>query len=136
MLTIYEKRENARLSEHFNQHEFDCKCKYPDCTYTLIDHRVLINLEELRSRTGEPVIITSGYRCQMHNIDVGGVRNSFHKRAKAVDIVLPTGYAMNDYIQFIKKCGFNLIIPYEEQDFVHCQIASIPEAEKFLEEFS
>lgn len=136
MHKIYDKRENVRFSDHFRQHEFDCKCKYRDCTFTIVDTRLVYILEELRARTGEPVIITSGYRCQMHNGDVGGVNNSFHKRGQAVDISLPTGWSMNDYVEQARRSGFMLIIPYEEHDFVHCQISAPVETEKFLAEIT
>ena len=43
-------------------------------------------LDPLRTATGFPVIITSGYRCQELNSAVGGVRNSRHLLGLAADI--------------------------------------------------
>ena len=136
MHRFFKKRDGARLSDHFRQHEFDCKCKNKDCTFTIVDMRLIPILEELRARTGEPVIITSGFRCQVHNHEVGGVPNSFHKRGQAVDIVLPTAWAMNDYVDAAAKSGFMMTIPYDDQDFVHCQISSPVEHNQFLEDIS
>lgn len=136
MLKIYNKRENVQISKNFNQAEFDCKCKNQDCTFTLLDLRVVDFLEDLRARTGEPVVLSSAFRCMAHNRSVGGVRNSFHKRGKAVDIILPTGWAMNDYVEEIKKVGFTMIIPYPDADFVHAHIATISQLEKAEDYFT
>ena len=46
-----------------------------------------VSLEILRSYIGaDPIIITSGYRCEKHNAEVGGVANSMHMTGKAADI--------------------------------------------------
>lgn len=53
--------------------------------------RVLVYniLEPARVALGEPIVITSGYRCQRLNKAVGGVQNSQHCKGEAVDIRLP-----------------------------------------------
>lgn len=43
-------------------------------------------LDPLRRLYGKPIIITSGYRCQMLNDLVGGVKNSWHTKGNAADI--------------------------------------------------
>ena len=43
-------------------------------------------LEPLREHFGEPIYVSSGYRCPELNKAVGGVRNSQHMRGEAVDI--------------------------------------------------
>lgn len=57
-------------------------------------------LQPLRDHYGQPVKISSGYRCQALNKAVGGVTNSQHMRGQAADIkilgVTPTHIA--DYI--------------------------------------
>ena len=47
----------------------------------------LERLEEIREAYGEPIIITSGYRCPELNAAVGGASNSQHRKGEAVDIV-------------------------------------------------
>ncbi len=44
------------------------------------------NLEIIRSRLGEPIYISSGWRTVDHNRKVGGVKNSQHLQGKAADI--------------------------------------------------
>lgn len=43
-------------------------------------------LDELRSRFGKPLLVTSGYRSPAHNKAVGGVPNSFHTQGLAADL--------------------------------------------------
>ena len=43
-------------------------------------------LEPLRSAMNEPIIISSGYRCEQLNRAVGGVSNSQHLKGQAADI--------------------------------------------------
>jgi len=43
----------------------------------------------MRISLGEPMVISSGYRCKKHNKEVGGVPNSAHLRGLAADIAIP-----------------------------------------------
>ncbi len=43
-------------------------------------------LNKARERAGVPFRITSGYRSEQHNKDVGGVKNSSHRYGLAADI--------------------------------------------------
>lgn len=54
-------------------------------------------LEPLRSYVGQPIIISSGYRCNQLNIKVGGAYASQHTLGEAADIQLPlTSYTAWD----------------------------------------
>lgn len=46
-------------------------------------------LEPLRAHVGQPITISSGYRCPMLNRAVGGSSTSQHMTGEAVDIRLP-----------------------------------------------
>ena len=46
-------------------------------------------LEPLREFAGQPIIISSGYRCPQLNIKVGGVYSSQHTLGEACDIRIP-----------------------------------------------
>ena len=46
-------------------------------------------LEPLREFAGQSIIISSGYRCNVLNIKVGGVYASQHTLGEAADILLP-----------------------------------------------
>lgn len=87
-----------KLTEHFSLREFEqseTAKKYG------IDNRVPSKfvptlqqlcqevLEPLRSFVGQPIIISSGYRCNQLNIKVGGAYASQHTLGEAADIQLP-----------------------------------------------
>ena len=73
----YTKGESIQLSANFKSTEFDCKCK-GYCAETLIDAELVETLQKIRDHFGKPITINSGYRCKMHNKNVGGVSNSQH----------------------------------------------------------
>lgn len=60
-------------------------------------------LEPLREAMGEPIRISSGYRCERLNRAVGGVANSQHTKGQAADICidgdLKKGRKWFDYIK-------------------------------------
>ena len=72
------------LSRNFSRSEFAC----PHCGKAEIDSLLVAALQRIRDRAG-PVVVTSGYRCPVHNEAVGGVKNSQHLYGKAADIYVP-----------------------------------------------
>lgn len=61
-------------------------------------------LEPLREKLSKPIIITSGYRCEILNKKVGGAPNSQHTRGQAVDIIVK-GITPKTLYEFIKSSG-------------------------------
>lgn len=59
------------------------------CNYIVFSHI----LESVRRTLGRPVLITSGYRCSRLNSAVGGAKNSYHTRYRAVDIAVSSSEA-------------------------------------------
>jgi uncharacterized protein YcbK (DUF882 family) len=78
------KKDNKKLSPHFNSKEFECNCK--KCDWQYIEDSLLQKLEKVRELYGKPIKITSGYRCPEHNRAIGGAANSSHVSGMAVDI--------------------------------------------------
>ena len=82
--------KNTRLSKHFMLAEFLNQGKYTDNVPTM---QAVANmtygchqlLEPARLIVG-PIIISSGFRCEAVNRQVGGVRNSQHLIGQAADI--------------------------------------------------
>lgn len=68
--------------KNFRPQEFAC----PHCGDVKIDSVLVLVLQKLRDFLGEPVVITSAYRCPEHNEKVGGVPGSAHIKGYAVDI--------------------------------------------------
>ena len=74
---------DSRLSENFTSREFCCSC---GCGSVRVDEKLVQGLQKLRDRLARPIRITSGYRCEKHNREVGGATNSLHLTGQAADI--------------------------------------------------
>lgn len=72
----------TKLSEHFTREELACHhCGRCDL------HPLLVpKLELLRAAVGRPLRVVSGFRCVVHNRQVGGARRSRHLLGEAVDV--------------------------------------------------
>ena len=72
----------------FKEKEFACKCcgQLPPLARENVKALVSVVLDPVREKLGMPVVVNSGYRCEKHNKDVGGVRNSQHLRGEAADV--------------------------------------------------
>lgn len=84
-MTTYNKGKTTKLSKNFNTIEFDCKGK-GCCSKTLIEPKLIEQLQKIRNHFGKPITINSGYRCSIHNKAVGGTINSKHTKGMAADI--------------------------------------------------
>ena len=76
-----------RISPHFHEDEFACKCcgEVGDKKQLQI---LVARLEMLRSQFNKPIKVISGYRCPKHNTKVGGAKKSQHMLSQAADIVI------------------------------------------------
>ena len=57
------------------------------CAYHLLHVLVEQLLDPIREAWGEPIVVSSGYRCKELNTLVGGVKNSHHMLGCAADII-------------------------------------------------
>lgn len=75
----------SKLSDHFDSDEFKCHCcgKLPQHG---ISKELITLLEQIRNVFGKSITITSGYRCEHHNREVGGAKKSQHMDGIAADI--------------------------------------------------
>lgn len=77
--------------KYFTEYEFE-RTNHQDLFEHVPDNlrgnmcKTLSKLDKVREAFGKPIVITSGYRSPSLNMLVGGVKNSYHTRAKAVDI--------------------------------------------------
>ncbi len=71
-----------QISKHFHGDEFACPC----CGVVKIDEDLLEALEGIHDILDTPLHVLSGYRCEKHNKEVGGEKNSQHCLGKAADI--------------------------------------------------
>ena len=71
--------------KYFKKSEFRCPCGHCNGFPVEMDMRVIRILDKIREYYGQPIIVTSGVRCDFENRQVGGAWNSTHKQGKAVD---------------------------------------------------
>ena len=85
MIPTYPVNDNTLLSTHFNVSEFRCKCgKAHD---TLLADELVEKLEQLYAALDcSKIIVTSGFRCSMHDRTVGGSGTGQHTKGNAADI--------------------------------------------------
>ncbi len=70
---------------HFSREEFACRCGNCGGFPAEVDLRLLRQADDLREMLGVAIHVSSGVRCNSHNIAVGGVANSRHLAGKAMD---------------------------------------------------
>ena len=122
-MLIFKKFEKGMLSKNFSARELECKCNSNLCAYVFISKRVLLKLEESRSNLGDrPLVISSGFRCQSHNNNVGGVVNSYHTIGHAVDILLPAHVNSLDRFETGLEDIWDTVISYKSDSFCHCSL--------------
>jgi zinc D-Ala-D-Ala carboxypeptidase len=111
-----------RLTEHFTLEEFKCRC----CgQYDLAPlQRLAAELELVRPDVG-PMTITSGFRCKVHNANVGGAPHSFHLRGLAADIACSTHAARFRLVKSLLEHGWTRI--GIAKLFVHADLGEAPQ---------
>jgi len=102
LLLPHRPQPGRRLSPHFAEAEFACRC----CGLVRVNQCLVQLLEQLRGQLGgKLVVISSAYRCAVHNRAVGGARQSQHLLGNAADIAV-TGAAPPDVAAAAEKLGF------------------------------
>jgi hypothetical protein len=82
--------------DHFPIEEFFCRC---NCGKVFIHPDLKPTLEQIREKYGQPMIITSGYRCATYNAVIGG--GPEHVRGEAADVYCAGD---TDRFKFLSAC--------------------------------
>lgn len=106
------------MTNYFSRKELECKC----CGVCLVSDDLIMRLNQAREMAGIPFIITSGYRCQKHNEEVGGVPTSAHTKGLAVDIAFKNSNQCFKIVRALYDAGFKRIGINFAKSFVHCDI--------------
>lgn len=93
--------------------------------------RMANTLERVRALLGQPVIVSSCYRCDALNIAVGGSLTSRHKLALATDFICPKYGSVLKVCQAIEESdiAFDQLI-YEYARWVHLGLAKVEGTER------
>lgn len=112
----------AKISEHFNDKDFSCNCKY--CQGSLKISLGLIGaLELIRCHFNRRVNIIRAYRCPELNNELRGWNKSYHLEGKAADITV-SGVPYEEVFKYIEinvpeVKGLGL---YPGEKFVHLDV--------------
>lgn len=110
-------------SAHFLMDEYACDCAgYCDGWPAAMDPELLEKIETFRCYFDQPIIITSGVRCERRNAEVGGIPNSWHLSGHAADLYCP-GVPYDEVAAAARALGLG-VIEYPDQQFDHVEIWS------------
>ncbi len=112
-----------RISENFMLDEFQCTC----CQRVMLHNKFLDKLQDLRTKIGKPIIITSGYRCPSYNEDVGGTKGSYHLYGMAADVYAPE-FPLEELLKAAEQIGFPGIGFYPDNHFLHLDVRPVSPA--------
>ena len=94
--------------KHFKYKEFDSP-DAPGSGVQYMDKHFLRTLDNCRDAAGVPFTITSGYRTEAHNAEVGGSPTSSHMSGVAVDIACTDSVARGRIVKAAIISGFGRI---------------------------
>lgn len=103
----------------FSPQEFACKCGKCGKGYPEMQPSTLSKLKQARQIAGVPFVLTSAYRCEEHNRNVGGKPNSAHLRGYAVDIKVQNSQSAMKILKALLSVGFNRIGYNSKTKFFH-----------------
>lgn len=90
---IWQKGEKEKINEYFSTSEFSCQCKNDDCKEQKISIEFINSLTDLRKALGQPLTITSGFRCKKHQealrssgVNTVVAKTSTHELGEAADV--------------------------------------------------
>ena len=72
-------------AQYFSHSEMACKC---GCGKAEMDQEFMNLLDSIRDLIGQPLIITSGYRCPNHPAEKRKEKSGAHSKGKAADIAV------------------------------------------------
>ena len=124
-MIIIPKTANPRLCKGLRADEYHCQCS--SCRVTLIHPDLIAAYSVLRTEADTGLLITCGYRCQAHNLEVkGSFILSRHQTGEAIDIaayhLLRVIGTARQVETMALKAGFENVIYYPDKKFFHFNI--------------
>lgn len=103
-------------SLNFSKTELSCKC----CGVNACEPVFVEALQELRDEINRPLILTSAYRCEKYNQEIGGSERSQHILGLAADIKCENSYQRYEIVSKALELGFSGIGIHK--DFIHVDL--------------
>ena len=106
---------------YFSRMEFACRCGKCGGFPVEMDPGLLRQADDLREMLGSAIHVSSGVRCNPHNVAVGGVANSRHLLGKAMDF-RAEGFTAAQTLAQVKKLP-NIRYAYAiDNQYVHMDV--------------
>jgi hypothetical protein len=90
----------------------------------MVDERAMDALQDLRTRLGKPVMVTSGYRTPERNREIRGNPRSLHMQGQAFDVSMQN-HDPELFVRTARAVGFNGIGTYPRANFVHVDVGPV-----------
>lgn len=102
----------------FNLKMLECPC----CNLVRVSPAIAQAAGEIMIEYTEKVVITSGYRCELHNMAVGGEWDSRHLFGEAIDVGLKKKRDLEllDELEQKYKARFKITV-YKDRYYLHLQ---------------
>lgn len=107
------KINEIKISKNFLLKDFECPC----CQRVMLHPTLLEKIEQLTSIY--KIKITSGYRCEKHNNEVGGVKNSKHLKGMACDITCDN---LQEIYEKAQKLNFSYLKIDKLKNYIHLEV--------------
>jgi len=118
---ILHKSLKMELAPGLDHSEFKCQCNSTTCHITLMSPRLKDAWTVVRLAFGKKLTINSGFRCQQHNKDVGGIANSRHTMGQAIDISTKNLEPLEvAYLKELLERNFDKVLEYPT--FYHAHV--------------
>lgn len=73
------------FTKNFSVEELSCPC----CGVNKMELSFMTRVQRLRDVYGRSMKVDSAYRCERHNRQLGGAKDSFHMQGRAADVWCP-----------------------------------------------
>ena len=97
------------IAKYITRAEYQCRCcsrlppDFGDHKVPMAHEMLFEAFEIIREASGGPIIISSGYRCPLHNTFVGGTYLSTHLWGLALDLIFDTAQKADRVFQIINE---------------------------------
>lgn len=108
------KINEIKISKNFLLKDFECRC----CQRVML-HPTLIEKLEFLKNIDNSIKVNSGYRCEKHNKEVGGVKNSKHLEGRACDITCKN---LEGIYKEANKIGFSYVKLDKLKKYIHLEV--------------
>jgi len=106
---------------HFSRAEFACKCGSCGGFPAEPEERLVRIADGVRAHFGAAAMVSSGVRCPVRNIAVGGVANSRHLTGKAMDFAVK-GRTAAEVLNYVNRQSGIRYAYAIDQSYVHMDV--------------